>query len=79
MADADHDEDDAALARSYGAAALRVLKEIAEQSPDPTARASAWEKLQHHLMRLRQFLATPGISSEARAQAEAMLREFLDS
>jgi hypothetical protein len=58
---------------------LRVLKEIAEQSPDPNVREDAWKSLQRGLMQARQFLATPGISAEARAQAEAMLREFLDS
>jgi hypothetical protein len=73
------DDDAAALARSFGACCLRALKEISEQTDDPEMAAIAWRDLQHALVRLRRFAADPWNPDDARQDALATLRGFLDS
>jgi hypothetical protein len=78
MADVDHD-DGAALARSFWAECLKMLANLAHQSPDPEARDYAWLVLQRGLVQIRQFIAAPDTEAAARRDAIEALRGFLDS
>jgi hypothetical protein len=70
---------DAEFARSLGACCLKTLASIAEHDPDPAISNYAWRELQRALLVLRSFAADPANPAEARAEAEATLRGFLDS
>jgi hypothetical protein len=70
------DDEEAIAARSLWASCLKMLAGLAHESPDPEVREFAERELRDGLVKVRRFIATPGISSEARAQAEAALRSF---
>jgi len=79
MRGGEHQADEAAEARSFGAACLRCLREVSEQSNDPALREYAWRELQCSLVMLCALLADPKLEPDMRADAEAALRGFLDS
>jgi hypothetical protein len=60
MGAGEHQTDDAAETRNLGACCLKVLANMAHESPDPDVRAVAWKELGHSLVMLRRFLATTG-------------------
>jgi hypothetical protein len=70
------DDSDAAEARAWGSACLRVLASMSCEAEDPALRAYARRELEVWLVDLRKIVAAPGTEPEVRHNAEAALLGF---